>query len=146
MWQPWLYRKTQVKSNPLRCIMQTPADRATFFENMSQAVAEQCSVFATVMTKDVNNIPTDGIWARVEFPTLQRSDNQGRVDSIDKCNPDASIVQPLWTRSRSRLVRRTTNATLEARDDPPNPIGQCGIDSEDVAGDFDEGTEYEVIW
>lgn len=125
--------------------MQRPADRSTFFENMSQAVAEQCSVFATVMTKDVNNIPQDGIWARVEFPTMQRTGNQGRVDSIDKCNPDATIVQPLWARGKSRLVKKATNTTLYQRDEPPNP-GQCGIDSEDVAGDFDEGTEYEVIW
>ncbi len=63
------------EDNPLRCIFQKALDgdaseRTLYFENMSRAMALDCDLSATVMTKDVDNIPMNGIWGRIEFPTL----------------------------------------------------------------------------
>jgi hypothetical protein len=123
--------------------MQKPADRNTYFSSMSQAMAEMCDVFATVMTKDLNNVPTDGIWFNVAFPTLQRFDNQGKVNFIDVCNPDTTQVQKYWLRTSSRLHRRRDNQlksidAIERRD-------SCGA-ADGAEGDIDEGTDFEVIW
>jgi hypothetical protein len=120
---------------------------------MSQAMAEMCDVFATVMTKTFDNPPLDGIWGTTEFPTLQRSDNQGKVNTVDKSNEDASKVAPYWSRLSSRLFKRRSSKLQERADNDSgvdasgdNASGTCGIDDDDVAGDFDEGTEFEVIW
>jgi len=143
MWPKSQYVKTQTTSNPMRCIMQTPDWRQTYFENMSQAVAEMCSVFATVMTVDIQKIPDDGIWHNIEFPTLQLRGNQGQVDFVEVISPDGKQEQKLWSRFSSRLLTRGKNH-VEKRD--PIISDDCGIDNDDVAGDFDEGTDFEVIW
>lgn len=52
--------------------MSDDTQRETYFENMSRAYAQICELFATLITPDVNNIPTTGIWARIEQPELER--------------------------------------------------------------------------
>jgi hypothetical protein len=55
--------------------MKNKKDRNTYFENMSRAFAQLCGVYCTVMTPDPNNIPSDGIWGRIEYPELKRTSN-----------------------------------------------------------------------
>ena len=46
-----------------------------YFTAMSEALALECGGDrAYVTTPDVDKIPTDGIWALVEYPTLTRED------------------------------------------------------------------------
>jgi hypothetical protein len=52
-------------------------NRQTYFENMSRAMAQLCDVYALVMTMDTNDVPTNGIWGRIQFPTVQQSGNVG---------------------------------------------------------------------
>src|ERR1700760_4113969 len=125
--------------------MQNPTDRNTYFSSMSQAMAEMCDIFATVMTKDLNDVPTDGIWSRVEFPTLQRSDNQGKVYTIDICNPDASQVKNYWSRLSSRFLVRRNPQSVYLPDLVDESGGGCGAEN-GAEADFDQGTEFEVIW
>ena len=63
--------------NPLRAIFNSTHTTRTYYENMSSAMAQLCGGFATVMTKDPNNIPLNGIWGRSELPTLKRNGNPG---------------------------------------------------------------------
>lgn len=50
---------------------------------MSRAMAMLCDVFATVMTKDVNDIDQTGIWGQVEQPTLKLTGNiGGQVNTV----------------------------------------------------------------
>lgn len=50
---------------------------------MSEAMAISCDEFAIVMTEDVQEIPQDGIWGRVEQPALRRIGNPGgQVDHV----------------------------------------------------------------
>ncbi|RYP05530.1 hypothetical protein DL765_009819 [Monosporascus sp. GIB2] len=143
MWNSALYDKRQIKSNPLRCIMQKKEDRNVYFQNMSTAMATMCDVFATVMdksvdsSKDPNGIRMDGIWGQHEFPTLQKSGNEGKVNQIEATNRDGTIVFTFWTRGSSRLGRGL--GRWEKRD-------TCGIDNDQTAADFDEGGDYPVDW
>ncbi|KIW94094.1 uncharacterized protein Z519_05410 [Cladophialophora bantiana CBS 173.52] len=66
---------------------------------MSRAYARLCSVLATLLTPDVNNIPMNGIWARIEFPELVRTTSfdhpLGQVESVSVPNAlpgHASII------------------------------------------------------
>ncbi|KAF8241422.1 hypothetical protein K440DRAFT_642771 [Wilcoxina mikolae CBS 423.85] len=77
IWPCGLYNGDLKDDNPLRCIFKSNTVRTTYFENMSRAMAKLCDKFATVMTKDIHNIPTDGIWGRVEEPTLKETGNIG---------------------------------------------------------------------
>lgn len=89
MWSCDLYNgNTADDQNPLRCIFSDDKNRVTYFEKMSEAMAISCDVAATVMTKDVNNIPQDGIWGRIEFPALKRTGNPGgTVDTVSRPYP-----------------------------------------------------------
>ena len=44
---------------------------------MSRAMAKLCDVYALVMTMDPTNVPNNGIWCRVELPTVQQNGNVG---------------------------------------------------------------------
>ena len=98
MWTSDLYVLKQVTSNPLRCIAQDKDKRQQYFGNMSAAMATMCDVFATVMdvsvdeTKDKEKVNKNGIWYNVEYPTLQKADNEGKVNQIEAMNPDGTIV------------------------------------------------------
>ena len=76
------------QQNPLRCIMDDPGQKQAYFENMSRAYADLCSRFVTVMTPDVTNIPTNGIWNDVVFPELKRTAHfdglDGEVDFVSR--------------------------------------------------------------
>ena len=116
--------------------MQDKAKRKTYFENMSEAMATMCDVFATVMSPDVKDVLMTGIWGQVEFPTLMRSDNDGTVHQIEAMSPDGKTVEPFWTRGSTRKIKRQGPAASPE---------SCGTD-DDTAGTFDEGGELEVDW
>ncbi|OCK87333.1 uncharacterized protein K441DRAFT_671031 [Cenococcum geophilum 1.58] len=144
MWTSDLYVLKQVKSNPLRCITQNKDKRKQYFRNMSTAMATMCDVFATVMdvsvneTKDKEKVNKNGIWYNDEYPTLQKADNEGKVNQIEATNPDGSIVFTYWVRGSEKLRRRS---------EPGNePRSTCGIDDEDIPASVDEGGEFEVDW
>jgi hypothetical protein len=66
--------------------MDKDSTKFEYFENMSRAYAQLCELFVSVITPDVENIPTDGIWARIEQPELERTTNFDpplkRVDTV----------------------------------------------------------------
>lgn len=85
----------------------------------------------------------NGIWGKVEFPTLQRSDNDGKVLQVEAMSPDGKEVEKFWTRGKDRMVKAKrqdyTPVTHVARDDT------CGAD-DDTAAAFDVGGEFPVDW
>jgi hypothetical protein len=80
VWPCYLYNHHGTPTNPLRCVHSDPKHQLRFFENMSRAFAIKTQRFGTVLhsTPDFAKPPTDGIWARVEFPALKR----GCVQSV----------------------------------------------------------------
>jgi hypothetical protein len=84
IWDVWpcqLYYDYDEPSNSMRCIHEDEKNRTTFYENMSKAFAIKAQKAATVMHSGMNfiNPPTDGIWSRIEFPTMRE---QGSVDVV----------------------------------------------------------------
>lgn len=73
IWPCWLYDDRQETDNRLSCIHRDHALRRTFYENMSRAFARMARASATVMHQSADYaMPSqDGIWARVELPTIQ---------------------------------------------------------------------------
>lgn len=57
-------------------------DRYKYFQQMSQALAMTCSGWAVVMTPDVNNIPSDGIWANTEEVQLQANTGSNIINQV----------------------------------------------------------------
>lgn len=107
-------------------------------------MATMCDVFATVMdvsvdeTKDKEKVNKNGIWYNVEYPTLQKADNEGKVNQIEATNPDGSIVFTYWVQGSEKLRRRG---------EPGNkPRSTCGIDDEDIPASVDVGGEFKVDW
>ena len=50
---------------------------------MSRAMAMQCDISAFLMTQNPKDIPQDGIWGRIEQPTLKLTNNPGgQVDTV----------------------------------------------------------------
>jgi hypothetical protein len=94
IWPPIFYATWDIEWNPVRDIMKLPpgttpenyfiTDRRKYFARMSQAFALLCSEKVTVMTKDVDKIPYQGIWYQTELPTLIREVPRGqpRVDMV----------------------------------------------------------------
>lgn len=106
MWPEGLYVKRQIISNPMRCIMQNKDEQQTYFKHMSEAMAVQCDLQATVLTKDISDIPTNGIWHNVEFPALKQSNNRvayspygGLVNKVEIFSEIQQKAEALWTRS-----------------------------------------------
>jgi hypothetical protein len=148
--------------------MQDKAKRKTYFRNMSRAMATMCDIFATVMSPKVKDVRMDGIWGQVEFPTLERSDNDGVVRQVEAISPNGKTVAPFWTRG-STLMRSdndgavhqveailTDGKTVEPfwtrgstreikRRGLAAPLASCGTDDA-TAGTFDEGGDLEVDW
>lgn len=73
VWPCYLYVHHDVPSNPMRCIHHDPAKRTWFYEAMSKAFAMKAQGYVTVMHDkgDYENPPMDGIWGRIEFPTMK---------------------------------------------------------------------------
>jgi hypothetical protein len=57
--------------------MQSFEDEMTYFENMSRAFAMKAHNIATVLHRELDNPPTNGIWGRIELPVLQAAGNPG---------------------------------------------------------------------
>lgn len=79
-------RDTQNTGNRFRKIMSNTADTQKYFENMSAAYASMCSTYANLLTPDINNIPTNGIWDRIEQPMIERTSDfdppKGKIDLV----------------------------------------------------------------
>jgi hypothetical protein len=87
IWDVWpcrLYVHHDVPSNPMRCIHNDGPMRTRFYENMSRAFAMKAQGYVTVMhgEGDYEAPPTDGIWGRIEFPTMR---TLGHVQEV--CSP-----------------------------------------------------------
>jgi hypothetical protein len=99
IWEVWpcnLYDDRQIGSNPLRCIHEDHDKRTVFYENMSRAFARMARDSATVMhlNGDYEREPDNGIWARVELPTLRQATDVETVRSlcISYCTPLISVT------------------------------------------------------
>ncbi|KAI1075724.1 hypothetical protein F5B20DRAFT_594864 [Whalleya microplaca] len=141
MWDKSQYDKRQVTTNKMRCIMQDKTKRQTYFEHMSESMAIMCDVFATVMDPDPHHVRMDGIWGRVEFPTLKKTGNQGTVNQIEATNADGTQLVNVWSRPHKRSPDMS-----EPNDTNVNTRATCGIDGNDPSGDFDVGGDYPVDW
>ena len=130
--------------------MQDPTLYRQYFENMSEAMATMCDVFAFVMDKNFNQVRMDGIWGRVEFPTLKREEgNQGKVDLVEVLSEDADKVRVFWERDgegsdgqdgrrirRKRIIRGAGGGAEECR--------KCGAKDEWVRNfNDDDADRYE---
>jgi hypothetical protein len=84
IWPCYLYEYDAEPTNKMRCIHNDDNLRQTFYENMSRAFALKAQNFSTVLHSENNykNPPSDGIWARVEFPTLE---GIGKVNWVSCC-------------------------------------------------------------
>jgi hypothetical protein len=76
IWNVWpcgLYVHHDEPENPMRCIHHDTKNRTRFYEAMSKAFAMKAKGHAVVMHagEDWERPPGDGIWGRVEFPTLR---------------------------------------------------------------------------
>ncbi|KAH8667475.1 hypothetical protein BGZ60DRAFT_431709 [Tricladium varicosporioides] len=136
----WYNNNVKDTKNPLRCIIQDKAKRGTYFTNMSTAMAQMCDIFATVMTKDINNVPQDGIWAKAEFPTLQASGNQGKVLQIEMITQDGKQTKHLWVRGkkarRALENRQATPEELEQEEEVEEEFEELPVEERDI-DDFD---------
>jgi hypothetical protein len=88
MWPDLFYQMDEEDWNPFRKVLHVdlppgykevkdlPDDlyratsRSEYFSRMSEILAELCSGSATVMTEDIDAIPTGGIWFWREAPRL----------------------------------------------------------------------------
>lgn len=82
IWNVWpceLYNYRNTPDNPMRCIHNEKSLRTVFYENMSRAFAMKANGSAMVMhgLKDYDKPPLDGIWGRIELPTIKK------VESVD---------------------------------------------------------------
>jgi hypothetical protein len=89
IWDVWpchLYVYHDVPSNPMRCIHHDPVKQKSFYETMSKAFAMKAQGYVTVMHDkgDYENPPMDGIWGRIEFPTMR---TLGHVREVGYCLP-----------------------------------------------------------
>ncbi|KAI9857993.1 MAG: hypothetical protein M1813_007963 [Trichoglossum hirsutum] len=81
--------------NPLRCIFSNSAEKLTYFENMSRAMALTCTGDTTVMVRDVNDIPATGVFGRIERPTLEHSGLVNKITAIDINGNSPTVI---WQR------------------------------------------------
>jgi hypothetical protein len=94
-----------LRNNPLKCIMANAKDQMTYFENMSQAYAMKAHNMATVLHRNIDNPPMDGIWARKELPILQAAGNPGGiVDYVSSNTSPRHRVKPLISSFRLPLL------------------------------------------
>jgi len=95
VWPCYLYNHDVAPSNPMRCVHADDTQRQFFFENMSRAFAQKARNFSTVLhsSKNYKTPPTDGIWAKVEFPALLGG---GVVHLLEKTNENKSLSEIFW--------------------------------------------------
>ncbi|KAI1376871.1 hypothetical protein F4677DRAFT_445190 [Hypoxylon crocopeplum] len=138
IWESWLYNASQDDSNRLRCIMDDYDQRTQYFSSMSAAFVSMCDGVAYVMDPNPATPRTDGIWGQVEFPTLQRTDNQGTVNTVIGIDGNGGTNVTIWTRGQNaKLAARATGILGE----------NCGIgENGPEAYQFDDAGSYVVYW
>ena len=113
IWELWpssWYDKTQVKTNPLRCIMQDQAQRTFYFGGMSAKFAQSCDIFATVLDPNPSSVLLTGIWGTIEYPALRQANNYGgKVDVIEAISPDGSQIEQFWSRETDGKKHKRNN-------------------------------------
>ena len=91
-------------SNPLRGIFGNTAKTLKYCQNMSAAMARLCGGFATVMTKDISNIPIDGIWGTSELPTLKRGGRKSEsVHTVVAVDAKGDKSKTVWEHPKHDL-------------------------------------------
>jgi hypothetical protein len=100
LWNVWpceLYDYRNVLDNPMRCIHNDENLRTLFYENMSRAFAIKANGSATVMhsLSDYDSPPLEGIWGRVELPTIKEATN---VDWLSKVKENGEGYLLFWWR------------------------------------------------
>lgn len=131
VWPDEFYNPSTTDDNsPIRDIMADAGIRRMYFKQMSMAYAQMCSGAAYLYTADVNNIPQDGIWGEIEFPTIMRDSDfqrpKGQVVGVTAFkSSDLSVSKPIWQRtqpaSASAVTSSTDNNKLMVRG-PPNGL------------------------
>jgi hypothetical protein len=108
MWPDLFYQMDEEDWNPFRKVLhvdlppeykevsELPDDdyrattRSEYFSRMSEILAEFCSGTATVMTEDLDAIPTGGIWFHREAPRLT-SDTPLPDHQVDLVNESTNL-------------------------------------------------------
>lgn len=93
-------------------------ETTVYFENMSRAVALTCRGHVFVMSDTPDDLPVEGIWGTVEFPTLQMMYQQGLISTLTAISSDGETMVdvPLNT-GNSPISERTI--ILPSRDAEP---------------------------
>lgn len=150
MWPDSWFNKKQVKSNRLRCIMQDEVKRRIYFESMSAAMATQCDISATVMDPTPASPRMDGIFGRIEFPTLKEGNNKilhptygGKANHLEGINPELTNVVTFW--KRPGTMKRSVGTFFSNTTLLPETNDPCGTTIENFES-FDEGGAYAVDW
>ncbi|KAF2113493.1 hypothetical protein BDV96DRAFT_577895 [Lophiotrema nucula] len=102
VWPCYLYNHLNTTDNPMRCIHNDATKRTMFYENMSRAFAKKANGSVVVMhgADDYDKPPMDGIWGRVELPTMKDGDG---VSSVGKIKDDGSEHKVVWRRKSEKV-------------------------------------------
>ncbi|KAF2638873.1 hypothetical protein P280DRAFT_64461 [Massarina eburnea CBS 473.64] len=132
MWDKSLYDNSQVKRNPIRCIMASKGEGGPmrkYFANMSKAMAFQCDGFVTVMDKNVNannkkfsTLIQTGIWYNVEFPQLKTGGFGKKAQQIEAMSPDGKTQFTYWTRANGNAARSLEGSFNETETTNPDDM------------------------
>ena len=98
LWNVWpceLYNYHNTPDNSMRCIHNEESLRTIFYENMSRAFAMKANGSAIVMhsLKDYDNPPLNGIWGRIELPTIKKV---AKVDLLAKIKETGDGYLLFW--------------------------------------------------
>lgn len=107
IWNVWpceLYNHRNVPDNPMRCIHNKESLRTIYYENMARAFAMKANGSAMVMhgLKDYDKPPLEGIWGRVELPTIKKVAN---VDWLAKIKESGDGYLLFWWRSYEGITK-----------------------------------------
>lgn len=106
LWPAVFYSDAQEDWNPFRVIRDVPLDvlknhkvyiqtpMRMYFKLMSKVLASECTRKAAVMTLDLDDIPTDGIWAETERAELMESKKR---DAVGVVSPICVVQQRVHT-------------------------------------------------
>jgi hypothetical protein len=89
--------------------------RQAFYQNMSQAFAIKAHGPVEVMhaAADYDEPPLDGIWGKVEFPTIVERRRIRRVTKIDESGKRSDII---WQESEGASTRHLEMRQIRGRD------------------------------
>ena len=147
----WLYENATNPENRLRCIHGDRATTMTFYENMSRAYARMARQNATIMHShsDYASPPLDGIWGRIELPTIRDATD---IFEMKKISEDSSLSddftvprkapQTVWRKAMKevRELFRKAEGHLPDWDDDDDEEegGSCNLLDPDIVKFLDD--------